>query len=95
MALPLGGGEPPAHLFPLAAGGQVGKGDVQLAALHVHVNANHPLPFGQLLAGLDGVVKEVAQNHAQIQVRDGQLHRDVGVRPHGDALGLGQGNLAV
>ena len=44
---------------------------------------------------LDGVVKEVAQDAAQIQLRHGQLHRNVGVHVDRDIPGLGQGNFAV
>lgn len=76
-------------------GGEVGKGDVQLGALHIHVYPDQAPIFRQGQAGLDGVVKEVAENAAQVQLRHLQFHRDVGVHLDGDALGLGQGGLAV
>ena len=74
VAAPLGGGKAAAGLCQLPAGGEVGKGDVQLAALHVHVQADQPLAFGQLDAGLDGVVEEVAQDDTLDRVLDGQLY---------------------
>lgn len=95
VALPLCGGEQPAHLFQLLPGGEIGEGDVELGVLDVHVHPDEPPLLGQVEAGLDGVVKEVAQNAAQVDLRRLQPHRDTGVRHHLDALGPGQGDLGV
>ena len=95
MALPLGGAKALAHLGKLARGGEVGEGDVELGALHVHIHPDEPLLGGQSQAGLHGVVKEVAQDDAQVQLGHGELHRDVGVHMHRDVPGLGQRNLTV
>ena len=95
MALPLGGAESLSHLGKLTRGSKVGEGDVELGALHVHIHPDEPLLGGQGQAGLHGVVKEVAQDDAQVQLGHGEFHRDVGVHMHWDVPGLGQRNLTV
>ena len=95
MALPLGGAEAAAQLLQLARGGEVGKGEVELAALHGDVHPDEAPLRRQGQAGLDGVIEQVPQNDAQVQLRDMQLHGNAGIRLHRDVLGPGQGNFAV
>ena len=64
MALALGGAEPAGDLGLFFGGGEVGKGNVQLGALHVHIHPDQPLLLRQSKAGLDGVVEKVSDNAA-------------------------------
>ena len=95
MSGSLGGGKPPPELVLFAGGGKVGKADVELGAFHVHVDADQALILRQGKACLDGIVKEIAQNDAEVQLRHAQFDRDVGVRLHRDLPRLCQGDLAV
>ena len=95
MTRALGGLKAAANLPKLFPGGKVGKGDVQLGALHVHVHPDQPLLLRQGEACLDGVVKEVADNAAQVYFRKLQLHGDVGVGVDRNALGFCQGDFGI
>ena len=64
----LGGAEAAANFRELLSGGEVGKGDVELGILHVHVDPDQALLLRKLQAGFHGVVKEIAQDAAQIQL---------------------------
>ena len=80
---------------PLFNGGFVEEGYIELRALHIQVNPDHPLLFGQEKARLDGVVEEVAEDGTELDLRDPELHRDVRVGRDRDPFGLRQGYLAV
>ena len=53
-----------------------------MCVLHVHVNTNQALFRWELHACFNGIVKEIADDAAQVDFRDGQLHGDMGVRHH-------------
>ena len=90
-----GGAEAPTDLALLAARGSVGERDVQLRALHAHIHANHAIGFRQPVVGLDRVVEQVAEDAAQIEFRNAQLDRNMGVHAHVDAMRLCKRHLAA
>ena len=72
-----------------------GQRDVRLRALHVHIHANHAIGFRQPVVGLDRVVEQVAEDAAQIEFRNAQLDRNMGVHAHVDAMRLCKRHLAA
>ena len=95
MAWTFGGEETLSGSCKFFSCGEVGEGDVELGVFHVHVHSDKPFFFGQLQAGVYGIVEQVAEDNAQIQVRDGKLHRDEGSGADRDAFGLCKGYFAV
>ena len=95
MALALGGAEAAAQLWQLLSGGEIGEGNVQLGVFHIHIDPDKPSFLRQGQAGLNGVVKEVADDAAQVNFRGLELHGDMGVGYHLNALGLCQGDLGI
>ena len=63
--------------------------------LHIHVHPDHPLFLRQGHACLHGVIEQVADDAAQVQLRHFQLHRDVSVHLRRDVPGTRKGNFAV
>ena len=68
MAVTLGGLEQLANLHQLLCGSEVCKGDIELGTLHIHVHPDLPLVFREGHTGLDGIIKEVADDTAKIQL---------------------------
>lgn len=95
VARSLGAAEKFSHLGQFFPGSEVGHGNIELGVLHVHIDADTPLLRGQKHAGLNGVIKEIAQDAAQVQLGEAEPQGDVRVRRDRNALGPGQGNLGV
>lgn len=69
----------PPGLFQLLSGGEVCEGDIKLRALHVHVHADEPVLFRQGHACFNGIIEEIAENAAEIELRHFELYGDVRV----------------
>ena len=95
MALALGGGEPPGKFCLLLAGREVGERDVELGAFHIQIHPDEALGFGQGGAGIHGVVEQVAEDAAEVQLAHLQPDRDVGIDLHRNVPALREGDLAV
>ena len=95
MPLALRGAEAPSGLFQLLSGGEVCEGDIKLRALHVHVHADEPVLFRQGHARFNGIIEEIAENAAEIELRHFELYGNVRVGLHRDAARFGEGYLAV
>jgi len=88
VAIALGGLEHLSYLLQLLGSGEVCERNVQLRTLHIHVHTDHALVLRQFLAGFDGIVKEIADDAAQVQLGHFQLYGDMGITLDGDTLGL-------
>ena len=67
---------------------EVGKGNIQLCPFDVHIHADEPPLFGQVKRCFDGVVEQIADDTAKVQLRKMQKCRDLRIRFHGDLLCL-------
>ena len=74
-----GAGKASGNLFQLTCSGEVGKGNIQLGILHVHIHTDQPFIRGQRQTGLDGIVKEIADDAAKIQLRQAELYGNMGI----------------
>ena len=72
--------EQTAQLRELFSGSEVGEGYVQLGVLHIHIDPDEALLRRQMLACFDGVIEQVADNAAQVQLGERQLHWDENIR---------------
>ena len=90
MALPLGGPDPAVGLRQLLPGGEIGEGDIELCALHIHIYPDEPLLLGQLRTGIHSVIKKVAQDAAEVKLTHFQFDRDMGIDLHRDISALGK-----
>ena len=95
MALALGGDKTARKLFLLFSCREIGEGDIELCALHIHIYPDEPLLLGQLRTGIHGVIKKVAQDAAEVKLTHFQFDRDMGIDLHRDISALGKGYLAV
>ena len=62
---------------------------------HIHIDPDEALVLRQLHAGLNGVVEEIAEDAAEIDLRGLQPDGDVGIRHYLDALCLCKGDFGV
>ena len=90
MTFSLGAAEKSTFLFQLLICGEVGEGNIELGALHIHIDTNEPLFLRQLHTCFDGIVKKIADDAAQINLRGFQLDGNMGIRNHRNTLGLCQ-----
>ena len=74
---------------------EIGKGEVELGVFHVHIYPDKAFVRGKFQACLNGVVKEIADDGAQVQFRYLQGKGDLGLRQDRDVSRSGQGNFAV
>ena len=95
MPLALGAAEQPSLLLHFLPGGKIGEGDVELGIFHIHIDPDEALVLRQLHAGLNGVVEEIAEDAAEIDLRGLQPDGDVGIGRDLDALRLCKGDLGV
>ena len=91
---PLGGDVGGVDL-PDGLDGSVGDGDIELLLQNADVEPEETALLRHLLAGLHGVVDEVAQDHAEVDVGHGEVLRDSGLEAQRDALFQHQGELSV
>ena len=66
-----------------------------MGALHIHIDTNEPLFLRQLHTCFDGIVKKIADDAAQINLRGFQLDGNMGIRNHRNTLGLCQRDFCV
>ena len=95
MTFAFGGGKPFADLRLLSLRCEIGERDVQLCVFHFHVHPDLPPVLRQSHACLDGIVKQIPDDNAQINLRQPQLYRNIGVGDHVNMLCPCNGNLAV
>ncbi len=69
VSLALCGLESSVLLYLLFGRGQVGKRNIKLCALHVHINTYDTLVLGQSKARFYGVIKKISDYYAQIKLR--------------------------
>ena len=74
---------------------RIGKGHIEMCTLDADVNADKAVRFGQMLAGLHGIVQQIADDDAQIDIAYGKRCGNTRGGIHPDALGVHQRNFAV
>ena len=65
--------------FQLFTRSKIRKRDIELRIFHIHIDTDQPLLLRKLLAGLDGIVKKISQDTAEIDLRGFQFQRNMGV----------------
>ena len=68
MSVAFSAAEQFALLLHLLTGSKVGKGNVELGIFHIHIYTDYPLTRRELHARFDGIVKEIANDAAQINL---------------------------
>ena len=94
MIAPLRGNIIPLVKIQFLPGGIL-NGHVKLRSVHYHVNTQKPLFLRNLLTGLQGIVQQIAQQHAQVHILHGQSIRQYRLAVHPDPLLPGNGQFAV
>ena len=69
MTIALGAAEQLTLLWHFLPGGKICEGNIELGVFHIHIYTDEALILWQLHAGLDGIVKEIADDAAQIDLR--------------------------
>ena len=66
-----------------------------MRVFRIDIDADHALFLGKREGGFDGIVEQVAQNRAQVDLGNRQREGHMRVDGDGDALRAGQRNLAA
>ena len=75
--------------------GGILNGNIQLSPLHRHVYTQKSALLLQLITGLQGIVQQISQKHAQIHILYGYPGRQHRLTVHPDVLFLRHRQLAV
>ena len=77
MSFALGTAKQRSFLFHLLTGCKVGKGNIELCIFHIHIHTDQALVRRELHACLNGIIKEIPNDAAQINFRGLQLDGNV------------------
>ena len=95
MPLALGAAEQPALLLHFLPGGKIREGDVELGVFHIHIDPDQALVLRQPHTGLDGIVKEIAEDAAEVDLRGAQPDGNVRIGHDPYPLRLRQRNFGI